>query len=116
MIEIAIAVVMAVLLVATAAIAAFVPWTWLISSGVALSGFGLLFGVPASAEYHRRLALALARLGPLPAYWWLHPTPHHEKLDALALAPVMRVFWVGAAGFGVSLLGCSLVIAGLLMG
>jgi hypothetical protein len=114
--EILIALLMVLLLLGTGLVATFVPWTWLLGAGVACAGLGLIFGIPASLEYHLRLARALRALGPLPRGWWLHPTPHHEKLAQEPLAHVMKAFWVGAAGFSLSLIGCLLVVASLFVG
>ena len=90
-----------------------VPWAWLLVGGLSIALVGLLVGAPAGLRYHQKLRAALAAQGSIPAYWWLHPTRYHRNLDDNALARVHMPFVWGAAGFGVSMLGCTLAGIGL---
>lgn len=84
-----------------------------LSLSIVITGLviGILFGV----RYHLLLRAELARLGPLPGSWFVHPTQHHGKLDAAAQAQIRRPFLWGAAGFVLILLGCALASLTLLL-
>ena len=66
-------------------------------------------------RYHVALYRTLRPRGPLPARWWLHPVPLHEKLRREERGAVLRWFWIGGLGFGVVVLGCLLIVLGLLV-
>lgn len=83
---------------------------WVLYAGVALIAAGMLLGLPSSAWYHVLLRRALAVRGALPHRWWLHPVPLHATLDERTRGPVLRWFYVGAAFFGLAVLGCALVL------
>jgi hypothetical protein len=91
---------------------AVAPWELTLTCGTVLVALGLLVGVPASAVYHLLLSRAL-KPGRL---WWLHPTALHGQLDGAARPRVLRWFRVGAAAFGVAILGCALAAVGAVRG
>ncbi len=91
-----------------------VPTGILISAGFICAGLGMLFGVPAGFWYHLRLREALLRRPPLPDRWWLHPTRYHPDLDDSDRERVFPWFYLGAAGFMVSMLGALLTMLGVL--
>jgi hypothetical protein len=100
------------ILVAVPWVLAVAPWEVTFGCGVALVALGLIVGLPASALYHVRLRRALQ-----PARgWWLHPTALHPRLDGGQRPRVLRWFRVGAAAFGVAILGCALVALGAVRG
>jgi hypothetical protein len=96
------------------ALAALAPWPLLLETGAALAGAGMLVGVPAGLLYHLRLRRALLDADALSARWWVSPVPLHRRLDAGALAPVLPPFYLGAAGFLLTVLGCAVVLLGVL--
>lgn len=102
------------LLVGAAALIFWIAWGWLVAAGLILIVLGLVVGVPTGMLYHVRLRAVLAAGGALPARWWLHPTPLHERLDAERRRWVLRPFYAGAAGFLAILLGCGLAVVGVL--
>jgi hypothetical protein len=93
---------------------ALLPWPVLMAAGLVGVAVGMIAGVPAGLMYHVRLHAALAALGELPPRWWLRPTSFHDRLDSDQRARVMRWFYAGGAGFGFVVLGCILVLAGIL--
>jgi len=99
-------------MVAVPWVLAAAPWEVTLVLGTGLVVLGLVVGVPASAVYHLYLQRAL-KPGRL---WWLHPTALHGQLDATARPRVLRWFKIGAAAFGVALLGCALAAVGALRG
>jgi hypothetical protein len=112
MVELGLVAVLLVGLVATPWILAIAPWDVTFGTGVTLMALGLVVGVPASLVYHVRLWRALQ-----PARgWWLRPTALHGRLGDGQKAPVLRWFRVGAAMFGVAILGCVLVAVGAVRG
>jgi len=99
-------------LVAAPWIFAIAPWDVTFGAGVVLMVLGLVVGLPASLVYHLRLRRALQ-----PARgWWLHPTALHGRLGDGQRRPVLRWFRIGAAMFGVAILGCVLVAVGAVRG
>ena len=80
--------------------------------GVAL---GLALGIPTSLVYHAKLARVLAARGELPARWWLSPTRLHERLRGAERRAVLRWFFLGGAGFVITLAGCAAALVGALL-
>jgi hypothetical protein len=70
---------------------------------------GLAFGIPTGALYHVALHRSLRACSRLPARWWVAPTALHGELPAEDRARVLGWCYAGAAGFGITLLGCVLV-------
>jgi hypothetical protein len=112
--ELALVAALVLLLSGAAALLFWIAWGWLLALGLVLAALGLLVGVPTGMLYHVRLRIALAAGGPLPARWWLHPTPLHQRLDADQRRWVLRPFYAGAAGFLAIVLGCGLTVVGIL--
>jgi hypothetical protein len=84
----------------------------LLLGGFWVTAAGLAVGLPTGFAYHLALRRSLRSAGRLPARWWLHPTALHGALPDADRARVLAWCGVGAAGFAVSLLGCSLVALG----
>lgn len=90
------------------------PLDTLLLLGLELMAAGLLFGLPTGAWYHVELRRALLRNGELPARWWLQPTRLHGRIPAPDRRRVLGWCLAGAAGFGVTVLGCAVVAIGAL--
>jgi len=86
----------------------------LLSAGFICAALGVLFGVPAGLWYHLRLREALLHRPPLPDKWWLHPTRYRPDLEPSERKRVFPWFYLGAAGFMVSMLGALLAMLGVL--
>ncbi len=88
-------------------VSALAPLTLLwLSLGIV--GSGALLGLPFGLRYHVLLRRELSRVGPLPARWFVQPIKFHERLDEGALARIGPAFFLGALGFGLMMLGCTL--------
>ncbi len=70
--------------------------------------------LPTIASYAHRDA-PLRRTGELPAGWWLRPVAHHGRLAPEEQPGVLVWFFAGGVGFGLSVLGCFGVGAGVLL-
>ncbi|WP_428261365.1 hypothetical protein [Haliangium sp.] len=114
MFEIVLAGAVVAVLVAVAMALYWIAWSWLLGFGMALTALGLLVGVPTGVLYHLRLRSALVAQDELPARWWLHTVPFHDRLEPDRRRLVMRPFYAGAAGFSAILLGCGLALVGFL--
>ncbi len=101
MFEAAIALIIVLGLLATAAL----PATWLLWAGAGLGTLGASFGVPAGFVYHAQLWRALRRKGKSTEGFWLRPMRLHDQLSEPELAPIMRWFVVGAIGFVATIVG-----------
>jgi hypothetical protein len=95
-------------LVGGVALLALAPWELLFGGGAALIGLGMLLGVPCGVAYHVVLYRTLRPRAPLPRWWLLNPFALHTQLTGAERRPVMRWARLGAAGFGVAMLGCVL--------
>ncbi len=82
-------------------------------SGAAITGFGLVAGVPTGFWYHVVLYRCLRPRGPLPPRWWVHPVGLHAELRPDERSVVMRWFVAGGIGFVFVVIGCVVVIAGV---
>lgn len=102
-------------LAAVGLVGSLVPADALLTAGGVLTGIGLAIGVPTGFWYHVALYRVLRPRGPLPPRWWLHPVPLHGELRETERASVLRWFLVGGLGFGVVVLGCLLVVLGLVV-
>jgi hypothetical protein len=91
------------------------PWLALIQLGAVAIAFGLALGVPTGVVYHVKLARLLAARAELPPRWWLAPTRLHARLRAGERRGVLAWFYLGGAGFVITLAGCGLVVAGALL-
>lgn len=97
-----------------AALGATAALWWLAPATLLVLGFwttlgGLAFGIPTGALYHLELRRSLLTCERLPARWWIAPTALHGEIPAEDRARVLGWCYAGAAGFGVTLLGCALV-------
>jgi hypothetical protein len=92
-----------------------VSWSVLLQLGVLGVALGLALGIPTSLVYHARLARALGPRGELPPRWWLAPTRLHPRLRGAERRAVLRWFFLGGAGFVLTIAGCALVVAGALL-
>jgi hypothetical protein len=91
------------------------PAESLVAAGAACAALGLLLGLPTGLLYHLRLRAALRARGELPGRWWLRPVALHGRLRSAERRGVLAWFYAGGAGFGLALLGCALVVAGVLL-
>lgn len=94
------------LLAASAAAVQFLDWTFWVWAGVACIAIGLVIGVPAGVWYHVVLHRALAPRGVLPKHWIWNPTGQHKLLTEGERPGVLGWFYVAAASWSVSVLGC----------
>jgi hypothetical protein len=97
-----------------ALLAAAVDPDVLLQAGAWITLAGLVTGVPTGLWYHVALYRALRARGPLPVRWWLRPVDLHPLLGDRERAPVLRWFVAGGLGFLVVVVGCSVVVLGLL--
>ena len=104
-----------VVVLVIAALVAFVllPIAVLVFGGAALVVLGLGVGVPAGIAYHVRLHRILSEKGVLDRYWWVNPTGRHKHLDQAEMRSFARPFFIGAAGWGVAVLGTLVTAVGL---
>ena len=99
---------------ATVAFVRLVPGDTVLISGAVMVVLGMLVGVPTGVLYHVALYRRLRPRGPLPARWGLAPLKLHPRLEPCDRRSVMPWFWLGAAGFLATCLGCVLVAIGAL--
>jgi len=92
---------------------AYAPWVPMLQLGAGLAALGMLVGVPAGLLYHVLLRARLSEHGRLEPRWWLRPVAQHALLDEAALRRIRPAFFVGGAGFLVTLLGCLVVVLGI---
>ncbi len=102
-----------VVIIALLATASLEPTTG-IQGGFVVSVLSLLLGSIAGALYHRRLHQCLSARDALPPRWWIEPTKLHRELTDEERVRTMPPFYVGAAAFGVCVLGCVAMVSGLL--
>ena len=77
---------------------------------------GLALGIPTGALYHLELQRSLSACSRLPERWWISPTSLHGALPPQDRARVLGWCAAGAAGFGVTVLGCVIVALALFRG
>jgi hypothetical protein len=90
-------------------------WTAVLELGVLGVVLGLALGIPTSLVYHARLARVLRARGELPPRWWLSPTRLHTRLRGAERRAVLRWFFLGGAGFVITLAGCAAALIGALL-
>jgi len=91
------------------------PWTAVLELGVLGVALGLGLGIPTSLVYHAKLARVLGARGELPSRWWLAPTRLHARLRGAERRAVLRWFFLGGAGFVITLAGCAAALIGALL-
>ncbi|HET9488837.1 MAG TPA: hypothetical protein VFR64_03630 [Methylomirabilota bacterium] len=96
--------------------ATLVAWTSLLAAGTLVTGAGLLFGLPAALGYHIVLARGLGAVNALEPRWWLRPASLHARLDEAGRRRVLPWFYIGGAGFVVTVIGLSVVSLGIVVG
>jgi hypothetical protein len=92
-----------------------VPSQAVVMTGAVGIAGGLLLGVPAGFWYHVRLYACLRARGPVPEGWWLRPVALHARLAPEERAGVLLWFYAGGLGFLVTVLGCALVVGGVIL-
>lgn len=102
-----------VVIIALLTTAALDPVTG-VRGGLVVATAFLLLGSIAGAVYHRRLHRALSARDALPKRWWIEPTKLHGALTDDERVRTMPALYVGAAAFGVCVLGCVAMVSGLL--
>lgn len=84
----------------------------LLVAGFWLVAAGLAFGLPTGLVYHWELWRALRARNRLPPRWWLRPTSLHGELLPGERLRVLSWCYAGAAGFGMTALGCLVAALG----
>ena len=86
----------------------------LLIAGASCVAVGFAIGLPAGALYHLKLYRCVALRGPVPRSFWLRPTSMHPDLDAAEWRDIAPWFVLGGTGFALIVLGCVIVMLGLL--
>jgi hypothetical protein len=86
----------------------------LLVMGGACIAAGFFIGLPAGTLYHLKLYKCLAIRGPVPKSFWLRPTSLHQELEATEWRGIAPWFVIGGTGFALIVLGCVIVMLGLL--
>ena len=86
----------------------------LLIAGGACIAAGFAIGLPAGTLYHLKLYRCLAVRGPVPKSFWLRPTSLHSELEPTEWRGIAPWFLIGGAGFALIVLGCVIVMLGLL--
>jgi hypothetical protein len=96
-------------------VAPLLPPEWLVQAGWSCTWVGLLLGVPTGFWYHVKLRSSLRRMGILRERWWLRPVAFHDQMGREDRPAVLFWFYLGGAGFFLTVLGCLLVGAGVVL-
>jgi hypothetical protein len=115
MIEVWIAVGIFTVLLFVAAGGQLVHWNVLLIIGATMVAVGLTVGVVVGISYHLALYRALAPTGILGSRWWWRPTSYNARLPTANRRTVMLWFYAGASSMVVALVGCALILAGILI-
>ena len=86
----------------------------LLVAGAICVGLGFLLGLPAGTLYHLKLYRSLALRGPVPRSFWLRPTALHALLRPEEWRTIAPWFVTGGTGFALIVLGCLIVVLGLM--
>jgi hypothetical protein len=86
----------------------------LLIAGAGCVAVGFLLGLPAGTLYHLKLYRSLALRGPVPRSFWLRPTSLHARLEPGEWRAIAPWFVTGGTGFGLIVLGCLIVMLGLM--
>jgi len=98
-----------------ALLAPHVPVEPVLMAGAISTALGLLLGVPTGFWYHVKLRTALRSVDLLPDRWWVHPVSLHGEIPEPLRRGVLLWFYIGGAGFVITILGCLVVTAALLL-
>ena len=104
-----------VLLVGAGWAALLFEWQMIAAVGIAIALAGLLLGLPTGFYYHVVLHRFLAPRGVLPPGWYWAPARHHRHLEPHERRRVFVWFYAGAAGFVLIMLGCAVVLLGVVV-
>ena len=88
----------------------------LLAVGALCVGVGLVLGLPVALYYHLRLFRGLHRLGASTERWWVDPRPLQQALPEREQQVLTRLFWIGGAGFLLTMVGCVLLASAVLVG
>jgi len=110
--ELVVTIVIVVALIGSAIVTSRLAWETVLGAGIWMVLVGLVAGVPAGFWYHVRLYRSLA--GGLPTRWWWRPTGLHSRLGTAERRRVMPWFYLGAAGFLLTMGGCVLIAIGVI--
>lgn len=113
MAELIIALAPLLVLIGIAVVATLVPLAWIASFSLALMLLGFAIGMPSGAYYHVLLRRELHRRGPIPKGWYWRPQQYHHTLEPDASSRLRPWFLLGAAGFGLIILGFALAVLAL---
>jgi len=102
------------LLVVLGSMAVLLSLETLVLVGVVCVATGFMLGVPAGTYYHVLLYRCLAARGGVPRDFFWHPTRYHAGLPQAESRKFMPWFVAGAVGFMLILLGCSIVMLGVM--
>ncbi|HET6345344.1 MAG TPA: hypothetical protein VFH51_10440 [Myxococcota bacterium] len=108
--EVVLAVGLFLLLASMSLAVRYVAWFALLRAGVWLVVVGSALSLSGGLIYHVALYRVLGSRGELAPRWWLWPTSLHGRLLAQERPLVLPWFFLGAAGFGVVMLGCAAVL------
>lgn len=86
----------------------------LLEGSMWLIGGGMLLGLPPALIYHVLLYRILGKRGELSRNWLWNPTPLHRKLQGSERRQVLFWFVLGAGGFSAVVAGCLALALGLL--
>ena len=114
MTEAAIVLGLIVMLIVVGTLVVALPWTTIVFAGAGLIAVGFALGVPTGFYYHVALYKRLAPRGVLPARWYWSPVRYHPLLRDEERVPVLRWFYLGAAGFVLIVLGGAVMALGLM--
>jgi hypothetical protein len=102
------------LLVLFGTMALLLPLEILVLAGVVCIAAGFMLGVPAGTYYHVKLYRALAAHGGVPRGFFWHPTRYHASVPPNEWRNIVPWFAAGAIGFVLILVGCAIVMLGML--
>lgn len=91
------------------------PAEWVVQAGWLCTAAGLMVGVPTGFWYHVKLRACLKRGDRLEERWWLRPSSLHCRLEPEERPSVLVWFALGGAGFVVTVAGCILIGAGVVL-
>jgi hypothetical protein len=113
MTEAAIVLGLVVMLIVVGTLVVSLPWTTIVFAGAGLIAFGFVLGVPTGVYYHVALYKRLAPRNALPERWYWSPVRFHAQLRDDERSPVLRWFYLGAAGFTLIVIGGAVMALGL---